>query len=72
MKFPLTEQLIDEARRFELRSACHDCFYWRESTSSCWHDWPDVGQRRWPIDAPDPVTGEKPTHVAFCKEFELR
>jgi len=34
--------------------------------------WPDEGQRRYPIDAVDPKTGEKPTHAAFCKEFELR
>lgn len=71
MKFPLTEQLIDEARRFELRSACRDCFYWSVPRGECWHDWPDEGQRRWPLDAPD-EHGERPTHVAFCKEFELR
>ena len=29
MRFPLTEQLLDEARRFNLKSACRDCFYWR-------------------------------------------
>ena len=28
MKFPLTEQLLDEARRFELRSACCHCAFW--------------------------------------------
>jgi len=72
MKFPLTELLLDEARRFSLRSACRDCFFWSESRTACWHDWPDEGQRRWPLDAPDPVTGERPTEVAFCKEFELR
>ena len=76
MKFPLTEQLLDEARRFELRSACCHCFFWRPAAGAadgrCAHDWPDEGQRRWPLDAPDPVTGERPTEVAFCKEFELR
>ena len=71
MKFPLTDQLIEEARRFELRSACRDCFFWSERQTACWHDWPDEGQRRWPIDAPD-ETGARPTHVAFCKEFELK
>lgn len=71
MKFPLTDQLLDEARRFELRSACRDCFFWREKHGKCAHDWPDEGQRRWPLDTPDPVTGERPTAVAFCKEFEL-
>ena len=69
MKFPLTAQLLEEARKFELRSACRDCFFWR---GKCWHDWPDEGQSRWPLDAPDPATGERPTEVAFCKEFELR
>jgi hypothetical protein len=75
VKFPLTEQLLAEARRFELRSACIDCFYWRpqvDHIGACAHDWPDEGQRRWPLDAPDPVTGVRPTEVAFCKEFELR
>ncbi len=71
MKFPLTDVLIEEARRFELRSACRDCFYWSESRELCKHDWPDIGQRRWPLDAPD-ADGKRPTEVAFCKEFELR
>jgi hypothetical protein len=71
MKFALTEQLIDEARRFELRSACRDCFFWREKIKACAHDWPDEGQRRWPIDAPND-DGTQPTEAAFCKEFELR
>ena len=71
MKFPLTEQLIEEAKRFELRSACRDCFFWIARENRCAHDWPEEGQRRWPLDAPDPVTGERPEHVAFCKEFEL-
>lgn len=70
MQFPLTEQLIEEARRFNLKSACGDCFYFRGG--SCAHGWPDEGQGRSPIDAPDPVTGARPTTVAFCKEFELR
>ncbi len=69
MKFPLTQQLIDEARRYELRSACRDCFFWRGDR--CAHDWPDEGQRRWPLDAPD-ENGVRPTEAAFCKEFELK
>ena len=71
MKFALTAQLLDEARRFELRSACRDCFFWRAGRDACAHDWPDEGQRRWPLDAPNP-DGSLPTEVAFCKEFELR
>jgi hypothetical protein len=70
VKFALTAQLLDEARRFELRSACRDCFYWRPARQACAHDWPDEGQRRWPLDAPNP-DGSLPTEVAFCKEFEL-
>ena len=71
MKFALTEQLLDEARRFQLRSACRDCFYFRPARDACAHDWPDEGQRRWPLDAPNP-DGSRPTEIAFCKEFELR
>jgi hypothetical protein len=71
VRFPLTERLIDEARRFELRSACRDCLFWREARGECLHGWPDEGQRRWPIDAPDP-DGKRPDEAAFCKEFELR
>jgi len=72
VRFPLTDQLIDEARRFELRSACRHCLFWDAANAACWHRWPDEGQRRWPLDAPDPATGERPTEAAFCKEFELR
>jgi hypothetical protein len=71
VKFALTAQLLEEARRFELRSACRDCFYWRPDRDACAHDWPDEGQRRWPLDAPNP-DGSRPTEAAFCKEFELR
>ena len=71
MRFPLTATLIEEARRFELRSACQDCLFWLERRGACLHGWPDEGQRRWPIDAPD-AAGNPPTDVAFCKEFELR
>ena len=71
MKFPLTLELVEEARRFELRSACRDCFYWSERRAECWHGWPDEGQRRWPLDALD-ADGKLPAFAAFCKEFELR
>ncbi len=71
MKFPLTTQLIEEAKRYELRSACCHCFFWIAKLEKCAHDWPDDGQRRFPIDAKD-SNGETPTDVAFCKEFELR
>jgi hypothetical protein len=71
VKFPLTAQLVDEARRFALRSACRDCFFWRPAVAACAHDWPDEGQRRWPLDAPG-ADGTPPAEVAFCKEFELR
>ena len=77
MKFPLTRQLIDEARAFELRSSCRHCFFWRkrgaegrDNDNACAHDWPDEGQRRFPIDAPN-EDGTLPTEAAFCKEFEL-
>ena len=60
------------ARKFELRSACCHCFFWNESAQKCWHDWPGIGQRRWPLDAKDPETGVIPHEVAFCKEFELK
>jgi hypothetical protein len=72
VRFPLTPELVQEARDFELRSACRDCLFWLERKGECLHGWPDEGQRRWPIDAADPVTGAAPTEVAFCKEFELR
>jgi hypothetical protein len=71
VRFALTEQLVAEAKAFELRSACRDCLYWREAKRECLHGWPDEGQRRWPIDAPD-ADGAAPAEVAFCKEFELR
>ena len=72
MRFPLTDQLLREAAEHGLRSASRDCIFWRTQRSECLHGWPDEGQRRWPLDAPDPATGERPAEAAFCKEFELR
>ncbi len=70
MKFPLTAQLIDEARRYQLRSACQHCLFWLPARGACLHGWPDEGQRRWPLDPPE-ADGAAPTDAAFCKEFEL-
>lgn len=72
LRFPLTRELMEEAERFQLRSACRDCLFWCEREGECLHGWPDDGQRRWPLDAPDPATGAAPAEVAFCKEFELK
>lgn len=69
MNFPLTTQLIEEARRFNLKSACRDCFYWVRD--ACAHQWPQLGQDRYPLDAPN-ADGSAPTEAVFCKEFELR
>ena len=77
MRFPLTQQLLEEARAFELRAACRDCFYWNASAGECWHGWPDEGQRNWPLGAvaESSAAGTTPSagsEVAFCKEFELK
>ena len=70
MRFPLTEQLVDEARTFNLRSACPHCFF-ELADGRCGLAWPNDDQRRWPLDA-DLADGTRPTVVDFCKEFELR
>jgi hypothetical protein len=78
VRFPLTEQLLQEARAFELRAACRDCFYWNAAAGECWHGWPDEGQRNWPLGtgaAESSAAGTTPaagSEVAFCKEFELK
>jgi hypothetical protein len=71
MHFPLTDALLEEAERFALRSACCDCFYYVAGEDRCAHEWPDEGQRRWPLDAPA-ADGSRSETVAFCREFELR
>jgi hypothetical protein len=74
VRFPLTEQLLQEARTFELRAACRDCFYWNARDGECWHGWPDEGQRQWPLGAQteEGVALSAGSEVAFCKEFELK
>jgi hypothetical protein len=69
VRFPLTDELLAEATRFQLRSACPHCRHQRRD-GSCGLGWPNEEQRRWPLDAPDP-DGRRPTEVHFCKEFEL-
>ena len=70
MRFPLTRQLLDEAERFQLRSACRHCRFQVSANGSCALGWPNEVQRRWPLDAPD-ADGLPPAEVQFCKEFEL-
>jgi hypothetical protein len=74
VRFPITARLLEEAERYQLRSACRDCFFFvrraGEAEPRCAHEWPDRGQGRWPLDAPD-ADGAVPTEAAFCKEFEL-
>lgn len=88
MRFPLTQQLLEEAKAFELRAACRDCFFWNGKQGECWHGWPDEGQ--WPLAAPPSAVVAAATEatatataacdavpavgseVAFCKEFELK
>jgi hypothetical protein len=69
MRFPLTDGLLEEVARFQLRSACGDCAHVRRS-GACGLGWPNDEQRRWPLDAPDD-RGARPDEVHFCKEFEL-
>jgi hypothetical protein len=70
MRFPLTDGLVEEAEQFAFRSACRHCLFHVAHESRCAHEWPDKGQSRWPLDAPD-QDGARPAEVAFCKEFEL-
>jgi hypothetical protein len=65
----LTESLLEEAKQFNLRSSCRHCLFFLEDGERCLHEWPNADQKRWPLDAAD--EGERPTEVAFCKEFEL-
>lgn len=71
MRFPLTHALIREAEQFALRSSCTHCFFYDKANQRCAHEWPDQGQGRWPLDAPDEA-GQQPDMAEFCKEFELR
>ena len=59
MRTRVTLQLIDEARRFDLRFTCDDCAYF--TGDRCAHGWPG-GERRRELAA-----GEQ---IEFCKEFE--
>jgi hypothetical protein len=70
VRFPLTAQLLDEARRFALRSACCHCRYFAPDRDACGNEWPNQDQKRWPLDAPD-ASGERPHTADFCREFEL-
>ena len=70
VRFPLTQQLLDEADTYALRSACCHCFFFIDEQSRCALEWPDRGQSRWPLDAVEP-DAQRPDDVEFCKEFEL-
>lgn len=66
MRTRVTEQLLDEARRFELRWACEHCAHFTRTDAApkgrCGNGWPDGEHREARLRAGDAI--------AFCKEFE--
>lgn len=70
MEFPLTETLALEAERYDLRSACGDCFFYLADRGACLHGWPTDTQR---VPIAELARGERgpPRSAPFCKEFEL-
>ncbi len=74
MKFPLTETLAREANRFQLRSACGDCFYYLAAEDACAHGWPVSEQKHGVEDVVARAADARaagPSEATFCKEFEL-
>jgi hypothetical protein len=71
LRVPLTDTLLEEAERFALRSSCRHCLYFLEDGERCLHEWPNDDQKRWPLDAAD-GSGQRPTFMSLCKEFELK
>jgi hypothetical protein len=69
MRIPLTDELVAQARRFDLRSSCPHCFFY--VGARCALEWPEGEQLREPIDAPN-ADGSRPATTEWCKEFELR
>jgi hypothetical protein len=69
MRFLADARLLDEARRYELRSACRDCFFYVRAEGRCAHGWPPGDQTRTVAEAA--ATSGEAAGVSFCKEFEL-
>lgn len=69
MRFSLNDEDHREMLRYQLRSACGDCFFFSQKTKRCAHEWPSEEQRRWPLAGED---GSEPAdEISLCKEFEL-
>ncbi len=66
MKIELTERLLREAKRYELRASCNHCMY--HTAQGCLFGWPDRGQS---VDVAN-LEQVADIDVEFCKEFELR
>ncbi|MGZ3416603.1 MAG: hypothetical protein ACXVEF_24950 [Polyangiales bacterium] len=59
MKTRVTLQLLEEARRWELRFTCDECAHFQGDR--CAHGWPEGERSR---------TLREGETIAFCKEFE--
>jgi hypothetical protein len=70
MRFTVDARLLDEARRYELRSACRDCLFYVRAEGRCAHGWPPGNQTRTVAEAAA-ASSKEAASVSFCKEFEL-
>lgn len=69
MWFSIDGRLREEARRYQLRSACRDCFNYVQAEGRCAHGWPNDSQKNGVAEVA--ASGDTDAGVSFCKEFEL-
>jgi len=66
MKVAWSERFEEQRRELGFCYTCEDCAYFDSADTSCLHGFPNEMHRAAASDA-----GARPTHILFCKDFDL-
>jgi hypothetical protein len=64
LRFRLTQDFLDECKRYDLRFSCEFCVYFDIVSQQCAHGYPNDEHRL-------EVLSQKGVDLVFCKEFEI-
>ena len=67
MKVPFNSKFLEQKEKYNFHFTCEHCLYFDPPRDQCLHEYPNAMHL---LDAYRPE--RNPSHILFCKQFELR